>query len=960
MPLTELTAQEIARIDAVSMQFENWLCTKLDSPKPSYSQASASPSFHDSDTLDVQSEIERLISQFVLDSTVTLPPGAHAENRNISDRSAVLVEELRRELLAVSEELIESRTLRARQPSSNQLTTPPGAMHPTDVLAASPGSSHNNSVMPRDSSHQNPNIGPEDGGNVGWLQSGMQIGPYLIDERIGRGGMGEVYRGKDLRLGREVAIKILVHEWAATPEHAERFDREARAVAALSHPNIVSLYDVGHHSGRPYAVMELLKGETLRDRLRRDSPFPPEQVRKIGAAAADALSVAHQAGIVHRDLKPENLFLTSDQRVKLLDFGLSRIYDATGEASDPTLTGVIMGTMGYLSPEQASGKRITSAADIFSLGCVLHECFYGFRPFSGETTNEVLAATINAEPRVDDQIAASAPALAAVISQCLEKSPEARPKNASLLAQMLANPNSVNEHSEPVEKTRAGAGATSTQAKSDKFFPGISRRRWLQGLGWSAASLAGAGALYGGFRWIYPQPLVNIRSIAVLPLSNKRSQPGSADGLELRALDEGEQIAAAIADQLTRIPDLRVVPFLPLRESPLLTQSVPSTELVREICDQLGVDALLMGSFDIDDDGFRTIQVVLIERQTASQVGRSKVRARLEESLIKQEQTAQKIASDIGRELIDYRAGRPHENGTYHCLVNGYSRMDSESVEALRDAIKCFNSAISQDEKFAEAYSGLALTSMILVSQVDFSERADLITNARDALRNALELGDDTGLAKIAESMLAWQVDWDFEKADRLFRAHVPMMPDNWVAQHEYSFFLASKGDLVGALRHAERAVGLDPTSTAFRVDAARLRWFAGDWESALSELRATAARATGKRLELVRGATLDLLESVGMWDQANALLFESSKTFSQDAYWQAREASLKVRPYGPYDEELNRLILRLRRGDELDEAWLAEIKLHRPPRLPFLLAAHPTLAPLHSESIFEEALVRI
>lgn len=1013
MSLSELTAEEIARIDAVSIQFEHWLGEQLslrltaDELNSSSGHSPFNNRLEFSQKIDLEAKIERL----VLNSSQELSEGSQAE--------------LRRELQAVANELLSPKLTAAFSSSSPAPTTildgqapgpraaspkapavksahiepgaaaaqgqpgaqiqPVAAALPASDFPAAAAGDFQNHVTPQAHAGSQPRTDNQAPAS-GWLQPGMQIGPYLIDQRIGRGGMGEVYRGRDVRLGRDVAIKVLVHDWSDSPEHADRFDREARAVATLSHPSIVSLYDVGHHAGRPYAVMELLRGETLRDRLRTVGSLHSDEVRSIGIAAANALEVAHKAGIIHRDLKPENLFLTSDNRIKLLDFGLSRSRNDAAGGSDPTVTGMIMGTMGYLSPEQAVGKNITQAADLFSLGCVLHECFYGIRPFRGETTNESLAATINAQPRVDAERAAADPDLARLIARCLEKAPQDRPASASDLAKQLAGEadsglvraSSLTSASREIAKTAGMVAPADSLANSAVAIPvqpntaseqkpvanssapippPLSRRDWLRSAGMAAASLAGAGGLYGGWRWLNPSH--NIRSIAVLPLNHAGPPAGTAEGLELRTLDEGEQISAAIADQLTRIPDLRVVPFLPLREG-AFPQGLSSSDEIVELAQQLGVDALLMGAFNIDSDRFRTIEVVLVDGRSGFQIGRRyKVRAKQEENLIKQEETAEKVATGIGRELLAYRSGRSHENSTYHCLVNGYSRMDSESVGALRDAIKCFKNAISQDEKFAEAYSGLALTSMILVSQVNLDERTDLIADARAAIRSAVELGDTMGLVRIAESMVAWQVDWDFETASRLFRRYVPEMPGNWVAQHEYAFFLAADGDLINAQRHADRAVGLDPTSTAFRIDAARLRWFAGDWQAALAEMRATAAKASGTRLDLVRGATLDLLESVGMWEEANALLLDVRQPYSPNTYWPARQAALAKQPYGPYDQELNLLLLKIRRGDELDTQTLSEIKLHRPPRLPFLLAAHPTLTPYRNAKVFEEANVR-
>ena len=221
-------------------------------------------------------------------------------------------------------------------------------------------------------------------------EPGTTLGPYIVGKTIGRGGMGVVMEATDQRLGRRVAIKLLASDLARRRDLTERFDREARAVANISHPNIVELFDVGSHDGLPYAVMEFLDGELLSDRL-RGTNFSIEATRDLGAQIADALSQAHDAGIIHRDLKPQNVMLlprasgnrTSDGNprgalVKLFDFGLSRApKDATPLGHGDTVEGVILGTPGYMAPEQALGESATTAADIFALGCILFEAFYG-------------------------------------------------------------------------------------------------------------------------------------------------------------------------------------------------------------------------------------------------------------------------------------------------------------------------------------------------------------------------------------------------------------------------------------------------------------------------------------------------------------------------------------------------------------------------------------------------------
>jgi serine/threonine protein kinase len=245
--------------------------------------------------------------------------------------------------------------------------------------------------------------------------------------------MGEVYRARDTRLGREVAVKVLPALFANDRDRLARFEREARAVAALSHPNILAIHDYGTHEAVTYAVMELLEGETLRSRLSK-GPLPLREAVEIGAAIADGLAAAHAKGIIHRDLKPENLFLTADGRVKILDFGLARITPLPDSQSETgpyvpaqTDAGIVMGTVGYMSPEQVRGQPADARCDLFSFGCVLYEMVTGRRAFQRETAAETMTAILHDEPPDPAQSGQPVPAeLSRLIRQCLAKSPNQR------------------------------------------------------------------------------------------------------------------------------------------------------------------------------------------------------------------------------------------------------------------------------------------------------------------------------------------------------------------------------------------------------------------------------------------------------------------------------------------------------------------------------------------------------
>lgn len=309
--------------------------------------------------------------------------------------------------------------------------------------------------------------------------SGARLGPYQLGPAIGAGGMGEVYRARDPRLGRDVAIKILPPEVADDPDRLRRFEQEARAAAALNHPNILSVHDVGTDNGVAYLVTELLEGRTLRNvlshgagrdlQVRHEAGLQPapcvrlEHALDYAVQIADGLAAAHARGIVHRDLKPENVFVTSDGRVKILDFGLAKVLDPASEASTAlspahTASGVILGTVGYMAPEQIRGEPVDARADIFAFGCVAYELLAGRRAFAGATTAEIMTAVLRDDP---PELAGSRieirPALDRIVRHCLEKVPAHRFQSARDVAfalEALAGPDPV-----PAGATPAGANA---------------------------------------------------------------------------------------------------------------------------------------------------------------------------------------------------------------------------------------------------------------------------------------------------------------------------------------------------------------------------------------------------------------------------------------------------------------------------------------------------------------------
>jgi serine/threonine protein kinase len=321
------------------------------------------------------------------------------------------------------------------------------------------------------------------------LAPGTRLGPYEIVAPLGAGGMGEVYRARDTKLSRDVAIKVLPPHLSDRPESLARFEREAKAVAALSHPNILAIFDFGTHEGTAYAAMELLEGSTLRDRL-ATGPLPPRKAAEIGQQIAQGLAAAHEKGIVHRDLKPENLFLTKDGQVKVLDFGLARQGVAAATESDESPTrsrhtdpGMVVGTAGYMSPEQVRGAPLDHRSDIFSFGAVLYEMVSGRRAFQRDTPAETMTAILREDPPEMGALVEGLPGtLGGIIQHCLEKQVEERFQSARDLAFDLAS---------LARGTSASGSGPSVDA---------GRGSLLRRLGWPALALVAVVAAFGAGR----------------------------------------------------------------------------------------------------------------------------------------------------------------------------------------------------------------------------------------------------------------------------------------------------------------------------------------------------------------------------------------------------------------------------------------------------------------------------
>ena len=611
------------------------------------------------------------------------------------------------------------------------------------------------------------------------LSPGDTLGHYALIAPIGAGGMGEVYRARDLRLERDVAIKVLPARVADDRDARTRFEREAKAVAALNHPNILAIHDFGDHEGIVFAVTELLEGETLRARLSR-SPLPWRHALDIAIAIAEGLSAAHAKAIVHRDLKPENVFLTSDGRVKILDFGLAR--RLTLEDMDEntalaiTAPGVVMGTMAYMSPEQARGISASPTSDIFSLGCVIVEMLVGRPAFNRATAADTIAAILMEAPPPVHVPDPHAPAdLEQIVTQCLEKQPADRWQSARELAFKL---------------------------------------RGLESRPVAAAAIGPPDA---------------IDSLAVLPFINASGNP------DTEYLSDG--IAETLINNLTQMPRLRVVP-----RSKAFRYKGQDIDL-QIVGRQLNVRTLLTGKVLQRGDTLN-VQAELVDVQSDAQLWGERFNRTMTDIFTVEEEIARQIAEKLRLELSgrdrERLLGRQTENtAAYHQYLRGKYHWNKRTGEGLSAAIEYFQRAVDLDPGYATAYAGLADGYMVLAFYAPNPAKG-FAAKGKTAAGKALEIDPVMAEALSTLAILQCTLDWDWSEGERNVLRALELKPRYAWAHDHYAIMLSGMARHEEAVREIRRAVELEPASPVFRTHLAWLLIHARLYDEALAECRKT------------------------------------------------------------------------------------------------------------------------
>lgn len=642
------------------------------------------------------------------------------------------------------------------------------------------------------------------------LAAGARLGPYEVLGPLGSGGMGEVYRALDPRLGREVAIKVLPEKVSGDRASLARFEREARTLAALSHPNLLGIFDFGRHEGIAYAVMELLEGETLRSRVLR-SELAWRQAVEIAVALADGLSAAHARGIVHRDVKPENVFLTTDGVVKILDFGLAR--RETSESAAPgsaretetleTEPGAMKGTAGYMSPEQVVGAAGDARSDIFSLGCVLYEMATGQRAFPGRTGAESTARILKEEPLDPMQCGKPIPAgLSQVIRHCLEKRPELRFQTARDLSFALK--------------------AVSEEPGISSAMPRASRR-----LAAAAGLLALIAAIFYTVRTSGPITTAptSVRSLAVLPLRDVSADPQ-------------EYFAEGMTDELilhlARIGSVRVISRTSVMRYKGTAKTLP------EIARELNVDAVIEGSVLRSGDRVR-IAAQLVDARSDEHIWGESYEGEIHDVLSLQKEAARAIARGLRVKLSPREAASlanvgPVNVEAYQSYLRGRYYWYRYSPDDYEKALEAFQTAIEKDPAYALAYAGIADVYNVMAFE-GYIPPKEGFGKARTAANRALELDEYLGEVHFPLATLRW-ADWDWEGALEEFQKVFLLSPNFAPARRYCALLLRNMGRWEQAVAHMNKALELDPVSPETLRSMGSLHLWAGAHDRAAESYR--------------------------------------------------------------------------------------------------------------------------
>ena len=685
------------------------------------------------------------------------------------------------------------------------------------------------------------------------------IAHYRILRRLGKGGMGEVLLGEDTKQhGRKVALKVLPPEVTKSESRLRRFKQEARAVLALNHPNILTIYEIGQTAGTHYIATEYIEGETLRHCLWR-GPMKLDETLGVGIQIAMALEAAHTAGIIHRDIKPENVMLRQDKFVrdrfvKVLDFGLAKLTDRDAPVNDPeavtipiteTSPGAIMGTTGYMSPEQALGENIDERTDIFSLGVVLYEMVAGQPPFKGKTDSHTRVSIIDHEPVPLVQHVATVPRqFERIVSKALAKD---RLKRYQTITDLKIDLEQIRDElhvSDTQESTREPVRATQTDllatppttvrsqvttfAESTTASSGIhdkpAGKRWLA---YAAGVVALLVIVAGAIMFLSSPPAIN--SVAILPFVNDSKDP------DAEYLSDG--ITESIINSLSQLPNLRVMS----RNAAFRFKGSNLDPL--EAGRNLNVGAVLIGRLVKRDDRF-VIKTELIKVADGSQLWGAEYNSSLADIFSVQDEVSKKISQSLRLRLSgedEEKLARRYTKDAeaYELYLKGRYYWNRRNEDGFRKGIDYFKRAEEKDPTFALAFSGLA-DSHALLCDIGVVRPADEMPKAKAAAEKDVDADPTLAEAYTSRAFVRLAYDWDWLGAQNDFQQALKLNPKYPTAHQWYASYLMQMGKFSLAKAEIEEAQKLDPLSPIISANNGLYSYYEHNYDDAIAKYKVT------------------------------------------------------------------------------------------------------------------------